>query len=617
MPSSFLTFIRSCSLRRCGRLIVSLGLLASLIACGAPKLSKPSGSETAERRQTYHFPRNPLPRPTRNQPKDVELLNLITRINRARENAAKGNLALARQLVNIPRQQIDRLPVAQQADWYRLHSQLAQDNGDLAALLISEQQLLVKIPAHSRIQHNTGLFARLLNFGQIEVDLTLRKLQDNGFALGWLKLIDTFTNLPAGYSQQKLEWQRWQKNHQGHSAERYAPEQIASFFNAESSSVSFALMLPFSGPFAPFGEAVATGFSQVAAHPANTAWQVNRFDVANLANLESALAQVVETGIQRVVGPLDKELAQHVWQDTRVNNQVALNYLAEQSAPPLPRGQLGLAIEDEAEWIAKLINRQSGLRVALLQQQGRVPARAAASLRAEARHMPEVFFFDDNKALVEQLEKALGINAYDIRQLKPALAEYSKKLKETSDPVQRRALREKNPAKRLRKKLQLDLLLVFADSHYAAQVIPLLDFYYADSVQVLSYSAAIDLTRAEEQKGLNGMYLVDLPAMNKSPREWHEWVGSDFATDRQFYRFYALGVDAALIAHNLERLAKVPGFRLRGATGRLEFNPHTHRIKRDLTLYRVNNGELVATHPQNLLDASCAPGEGAGERSCL
>ena len=598
------------------RPIVFIVIVALIAGCGTPRLSKPSERNQNIRQETsYSFPQNPplRPRPQKSQAqkKEVDLLALIARINRASESAARGSLAEARNLASVPRGVIKRLPVPQQTSWYRMRSQLAQESGDLSTMLLSEQQLLIKTGAHSQTQFNSDLFARLLEFNEAEITLAREQLAGNSFASGWLKLLHVMTSLPAGYSQQKLAWRSWQRVHRGHSAERFPPQQIATFLEVPIRPPNFALLLPRSGAFAPFGDALAAGFIQVARHPANRGWQVKEFDVAAPGQLHRALVEISETGVNQVVGPLNKELAQQLWDDTRITSQLALNFVGN-IASPLPRGQLGLGLEDEAEWIARLLNTHGNLRVALLQQQGRNPSLAATRLRQKITKMPETFFFDNNRSLVSQLENALGVSAQDIKYSKDAVVEYHEKIKE--DPFVYAPL--ENPADRLRAKVQIDLLLVFADANYAAQIIPLLDFYYASQVKVLGYSAAFDLVRAQQHNSWDGMYLVDIPAMDKSPSKWHEWVAKDFAVDQQFYRFYALGVDAALVAYNLARLAAVPGIRIRGATGKLGLDAQTKRITRDLQLYRMKDGKLVAAHPRGLFSSPCTP-TGAATGSCL
>ena len=616
------------------RLII-LTFFVLLSACAALQGErKPSSPPaTVKKESSYTFPPiNTKPRVssgTQTKPQSVpnektstELLRVITQINRAEEKLDAGQIQEARELLSIPKATINLLPQAQQAQWYKLRSVLEHNQSNVGGILANEQQLLVSVPSHERVQHNTGLLARLLELNQTQRasaggSQTSIGGSRNAFAEGWLDLVDVFTSLPADYAQQKIAWQNWQRKYKGHSAERYPPQQISWFFETPTYQPHYALLLPLSGPYAPFGKAIQTGFNLVANHPSNQSWMVQPFDVTNQAQLQTALLDIANKGTPAAVGPLDKTLAASAWGDSRIQNYVALNYLSASTPGGVTRAELGLRIEDEGEWVGSLLNNYPNMQVALLQQQASIPARASASLLQATNQPPEILTFGDNKSFVKQIEKALGVSARDIQRIKPLLTQHARKLNRASTRAERAALLASDPANRLRDKVRLTHLILFADNRYASQLKALLDFYYANNVRVITYSAAIDLTNLTNQASLDGTYVVDIPSINTPPSSWHEWVAQDIETDMQFYRFYALGVDSALLVHNIGRLSQAPGFRIRGATGRLGFDPKTKKIKRDLSLHVVKDGSLIQSSAEAFAATACLSGQSAGQRGCL
>ena len=148
----------------------------------------------------------------------------------------------------------------------------------------------------------------------------------------------------------------------------------------------------------------------------------------------------------------------------------------------------------------------------------------------------------------------------------------------------------------------VDAVFLLAQPQVARQIVPLLKFYAGDvPIYTISTIYSGNPNTVLDQD-LNGVFFCDLHWVIKNPfnlsprlqaiRNQIMTLWPDFAG---YTKFYALGIDAYLIAMSLNKLAHSPETTLDGATGELHLDRFNH-IYRTLDWTQMQQGSPLVVN---------------------
>lgn len=347
-----------------------------------------------------------------------------------------------------------------------------------------------------------------------------------------------------------------------------------------------ALLLPLTGPLANQAGAIRNGFfatyyqnKQQGVAPTITVYDTNQRDI------KAVYQEAVQAGADFVVGPLTKSNVA-----TLANSQnftvptLALNTLDNNDSRINRLYQFGLSPLDEALQAAIRMARDQKNRIIIIAQTGDWSNRALQAFEKQWLSQGGVIVaklsFSNFSDLNNGVPKLLNIDQSQQR---------TKLLQSTLGEKVRMVLRRRK---------DFDAVFVMATPTQARQVLPLLNFYYANDVPIYATSAVYSgKAGTSADYDLNGIIFNDMPWILKSDAA----LPAATAKIRQsimtlwgnsysrYARLYGLGVDAYQLIPNLSNLSSSPQNSVLGVTGQLHVLSNQH-IYRELPWAKMVNG---------------------------
>lgn len=390
---------------------------------------------------------------------------------------------------------------------------------------------------------------------------------------------------------------RWQTGNALHPASQIPPTELATLQNNRPEFTNIALIVPQSGPLAAAGKAVRDGFFAAHLHAATNDRQLIVLDSTS-APLPELLAQAAGLGADLIVGPLDKNRAAQLNQLPGGLPTLLLNYLPETASPRGDLVQFGLAVEDEANAIARRISAEGRERIVILHNEKDWSLRARDALLS-ALNTSEQTGQDPatlvlNAANEVTATRAVGVGSTpDVKQLTAVVG--NTLLVDASQSRHRRLERivgeDLEFVPRARK--DVDAIVAFLDAPEARALRPALRFHFAASVPVYTSSQALRRISARDLRDLRGFNISEIP-WKLYPSPIKAAVESAFGVTRGgLVPLYALGVDAYRLADRLDLLLTQPHQRLLGGTGELSIE-YGGRVRRDMAWQYVGENGLTA-----------------------
>ena len=522
----------------------------------------------------------------------------LLRLSAADQSIQQGNRAQARQI--LEQITIDQLMPAQQMFARTLQAELALADNDpqraLEALqhptferlaeLPVEQQLRTQLARAQAFEANSQpldaarertFIAPLLSGEAAEQNhemiwslvsrLPADQLQPTADTdlSGWLSLAATVKQAGT-LGQQQRAIDAWIQQNPNHPAARRLPEPLVKLRELADQPLSHvALLLPIDGPLASVARALRDGF--LAAHlEAQQDLKIELFDSSRLSSLDDFYRQATASGVELVIGPLDKDLVRQLADREQLPiTTLALNYSdANQKVPP-QLFQFGLAAEDEAREVARRAWADGHRRAIALTPRGDWGNRVFEAFRQQWQELGGTVVAAE--PLAEPIELASQI----------------------ADLLQVRSNPESQPTRRQ----DVDFLFLAATPQQAQQVKPTLIFQYAGDLPVYAtshlHAATNNRTQYLDLEGIRFTetpWLLDpqLPLRQEIERKWPQARGS-------LGRLYAMGADAYLLAPRLNQLLALPETQLQGLSGILSLTPD-QRIERRLPWAEFHDGEV-------------------------
>ena len=445
------------------------------------------------------------------------------------------------------------LPLPLQLEYKQLYAQIEMAKGDTLEAIRQWIEVDKLAPADSNLpkKNHQQLWRALLSYPLNDLK-QIEQIPGDIFS-GWVALSLLVNTTPQGYLPATLN--NWQLRFPNHPANQdiipilLVPPPNQNQILAQPQPVKqVALLLPLSGKFGDWAEAIKNGFITAAeADSLANRPQINIHDV-NSENILESYDKVVKAGAGFVVGPLEKQ---------------DLEMLADQKKPQLPVPTLGLnhletpiiagnlyqfslSPEDEAQIVAIRAARDGHRSALALVPEGDWGQRLLSAFQTEwEKHGGKII-----------REQSYG-NNFEV-----AVGELRQNLNSG------------------------DMLFLVAFPPLARQILPLLN---ADSAQHLPIYSTSHIYAGtpdpQRDQNLNGVKFVDMPWIlvpDSKAQQLHSILQAGWPSEKieKLSRLHALGVDAYELLSQLRSFNSPTPFQWTGQTGHLSLS-QDGKIHRD------------------------------------
>lgn len=529
----------------------------------------------------------------------------LLRLSAADQSIRQGDPAQARLI--LEQVAIDQLPPAQQIFASTLRAELALADNDpqraLQALQHPAFERLAELPVDQQLRSQLAraqafeandqpleaarerTFVAPLLSGEAAIQnhqkiwslvsgLPISQLQpvaDQDLS-GWLSLAAALKS-SGTLTQQQRAIDAWVQQNPDHPAAQQLPDTLVTLRELADRPLShIALLLPMDGPLASVARALRDGF--LAAHlESGQDLKIELFDSARVSSMDAFYQQAAASGVELVVGPLDKALVRQLAErDQLPITTLALNYSDAGQKNPPQLFQFGLAAEDEAREVARRAWDDGHRRAIALTPRGEWGNRVLDAFRRQWQEQGGTLVAAE--PLAEPV--ALANQIADLLQVRSIAGDSSSSLQ--SQPTRRQ---------------DVDFLFLAATPQQAQQVKPTLIFQYAGDLPVYATShlhAATD--NRSQYLDLEGIRFTETPWLLDAQLPLRQQIESKWPQARgSLGRLYAMGADAYLLAPRLNQLTALPETQLEGYSGTLSLTPE-QRIERRLPWAEFRDGAI-------------------------
>lgn len=371
----------------------------------------------------------------------------------------------------------------------------------------------------------------------------------------------------------------WLTSHPDHPGSLLPPEAVTAIAGYRPARFHVGLVVPLTGPLARAGEAVRDGFiAAVLLAGASGRVDLTIYDAA-AEPLPVIYERVLADRVQLLIGPLQKDTVTALNELGPEVPALVLNYLDRDAIPAPGLHQVGLAIEDEAQTIARRL-QADGIQRALLfhnYEDWSIRARTTLVEQAETggRLQLTVQPFTDVRTVTEAVGAAMHVAESQARrdQLAAALGVALEFLPRAREDV--------------------DAVVALISNSEANALVPAMNFHFADHLPIYASSQVTRSSRQGQLSELRGFHVSELPFFLAGDSLYAS-MAVPLALDRNpFASLVALGSDAFRLAERIALGGTVDDLPLLGSSGLLRRLPDG-RIERELAWGMISTHGVVA-----------------------
>jgi outer membrane PBP1 activator LpoA protein len=510
------------------------------------------------------------------------------------------------------------LPTQQQCRYYQLRYTLAKLQQDPVAEVVALMALQPLLPQPAQAVHCEQTWRKLMALSTTELQ-SIASMEPSAQLKGWLALLAIYHTTPPLTQQLKEAITEWRQQYPTHPATRQLPAVIIQQLQLQPLKLhKIGLLLPMSGPAAPFGQSIYQGFMD-AARPAISTPSLPELGELLLADgatdsiqteivtydtttqpIQTLLTQAQRDQVSLLVGPLLKQEVEQLNQLKVPLPLLALNVPQQQPSPQRSICYYGLTPSDEAQDAARHLWHQKKQQPLVLAPQSPLGEQAAQSFQHKWKQLsgykPAVHYF----APVTELKRT--INHLSKRPKPAAAAIPPERSEETLEELSLLTLFP-NQDNRFEENLlvrdppSIDAVYMVTTPEEFTLLKSLLDMAIttADKRPALyASSRSFNSTICPDLRlEMEGLQFGDIPLLvTQQPLLVSQQATKRFNRDFSLIRLYAMGHDAWLLASHFEELLRLPYFRLSGTTGILKADSHGI-IHRQLTWARYYQGQRL------------------------
>ena len=483
---------------------------------------------------------------------------------RERPQAAIAKLATIRD--------INQLPIYYQAQFHEMLASAYQSIGNATESVMERIKLESLLPDDaSKANNRRALWLSLTTLPLPELDTLAMEGSNHSILKGWIELALISRK---NYQDPQLildNLEQWQTHYPNHPANFILPQPLDAIRRRlYSSPRKIALLLPLTGTLAGPGNAIKDGFMAAFNASAKTAFvTVHGYDTNN-ANSAALYEQAVMDGADYIVGPLSKADVAVVAGLSHPVPTVLLNDIdAKIQANAY---QFGLSPVSEAQQVAAKARKQGHLRALVIAPNGawgdEVVTAFTHQWQANGGTVVETLHYGSHDDLNNRIRLFLHVSEDPARKKKVSSPSLS-----TVDTTPKR-------------RQDFDMIFLLSYPSMARQIMPLLNYYYADDVPVYATSSVYaGSENSMKDRDLDGIIFCDMPWVFRhqmGSRNWPEQFNS-------YNRLYALGLDSYALSNQLNQLLLFPALGVSDNSGVLYLSEH-QKIARILVFGQFKQG---------------------------
>jgi uncharacterized protein len=483
---------------------------------------------------------------------------------RERPQAAIAKLATIRD--------INQLPIYYQAQFHEMLASAYQSIGNATESVMERIKLESLLPDDaSKANNRRALWLSLTTLPLPELDTLAMEGSNHSILKGWIELALISRK---NYQDPQLildNIEQWQTHYPNHPANFILPQPLDAIRRRlYASPRKIALLLPLTGTLAGPGNAIKDGFMAAFNASTTTAFvTVHGYDTNN-ANSAALYEQAVMDGADYIVGPLSKADVAVVAGLSHPVPTVLLNDIdAKIQANAY---QFGLSPESEAQQVAAKARKQGHLRALVIAPNGawgdEVVTAFTRQWQANGGTVVETLHYGAHEDLNNRIRLFLHVLQDPARKKKVPSSSLS-----TVDTTPKR-------------RQDFDMIFLLSYPSMARQIMPLLNYYYADDVPVYATSSVYaGSENSMKDRDLDGIIFCDMPwvfSHQMGSRNWPEQFNS-------YNRLYALGLDSYALSNQLNQLLLFPALGVSDNSGVLYLSEH-QKIARILVFGQFKQG---------------------------
>lgn len=349
-----------------------------------------------------------------------------------------------------------------------------------------------------------------------------------------------------------------------------------------------ALLLPLSGPLAPYGTAIRNGFFSAYYAQRKTSGYAPKISVYDTDSqpIQTLYQTAVAQGANFIVGPLDKNQMIQLSKTHLSTPTLALN-----SSPEISDVDnlytFALSPTTEATQVAEKAQRDQRHAILIIAPDSALGTRMVSAFSSTWKKMngriAGVTYYSSITTLSRNISSILGIS--EDRQTALSLE------KTLHQQVRYTAERRQD----------FDSIFIIADAKMAKQIMLLLQFYFATNVPIYATSLVYNDVPDVDLDGIQfcGLpWLIAPQALPPAMQSLQQQIQMMWPKDhyQRFAEFYGMGVDAFMLVSNSPQMIGNSSLQIPGATGWLSVGPN-HDIQRQLLWAQFKNGQPVPLQP--------------------
>ena len=356
---------------------------------------------------------------------------------------------------------------------------------------------------------------------------------------------------------------RWKLQNPQHLAARFPP---GHFRTEDTVPQKIALLLPQTGPLSSAATAIKNGY--MSAHLHSTSRNDLSIEVYDTATTEitTLIKQVVDEGVDVIVGPLAKENVRRVLErEVAPVPIIALNQPTSNSRLVPRRNLVRLAqvVEDDAIAIANQVNSQNLRRVLLVLGNDFWCARAAISFR---------------NTINERVVIAAETKLHNISESTGSIANLLRVTQSNSRQAEVATITRRTIEFTARRRHDVDAIIAFVDQDEFAALSAALHYHFAGEIPIILAEPTFrDLTRAGSYA--DGTTFTSTPAHLYSVPLTAK-IRESFADASVLYPLYVFGIDAYRTTMHIDEVLR--GGPVFGYTGYLRQDEQNNLVRQPI-----------------------------------
>lgn len=416
-------------------------------------------------------------------------------------------------------------------------------------------------------------------------------INDQHTILGWVELASITKNIDISLSNSNNFDQQianWQQKFVNHPAKNY----INNSYHADKNS-TIVVLLPLTGSLSSTANAIKQGIiTAYYQDPNQQKPELIFIDTKNKPKeIQKYYDQALNYNPNFIIGPLDKSSVDTIAQNYNTPIIIALNYLSDNVNQNNNTNffQFGISAEDEAEQAAyKAWNEGYKKALLLVDNNNQQWSERISQVYSHRYQQIAGKIANTVKIKANTNIKSMINNLLD--------TETSLARKKTLELVINNKL-----AFVPRRRQDIDHIFLVASPTIAKQIKPILKFYYADDLPVISTSNIYNYNYKTNFNNnlindLDGITFCDIPWIIQSENNTNNTfinLNNTWKNQTNFnnnIRLYALGVDAYNLSYNLSKLTAVREIGIDSNTGHLYLDKN-NKIHRLLAWAMIQDGK--------------------------